>query len=50
MKHGDKVRTRYGNSETVMTVANDLQVYTYENKTGWYHPGNLTVIKTGATK
>lgn len=36
MKKGDKVRTIYGNIETVIQVVG-CAVYTYESPLSWYH-------------
>ncbi len=44
IKAGDRVKTVYGNYETVLRV-NDLQIFTGPNT--WYHPTKiLTVITT----
>lgn len=40
---GDKVRTQYGDIETVRLV-NGCQVFTYESLLSWYHPAKLTKI------
>jgi hypothetical protein len=37
IKINDKVKTIYGKIETVIAV-HELQIFTRENKSGWYHP------------
>lgn len=44
MKKGDKVRTIYGKIETVCMVRG-VQIFTYENLLGWYHPSKVWKIK-----
>lgn len=43
MKRGDKVKTVYGNIETVL-YADEYRVITYESS-GWYHPTKVWHIK-----
>lgn len=46
IKHGDKVRTIYGNIETVMTVEK-VRVITYESarQLSWHHPTKIWKVK-----
>jgi len=48
MKKGDKVRTIYGNIETVLKK-DGCQVFTYESvqKNNWWHPSKLFPVNTG---
>lgn len=45
MKKGDKVRTPYGNIETVLKKEG-CQVFTYESsrKNNWWHPSKLSSL------
>lgn len=45
MKQGDKIKTIYGQTETVMKVE-DRRIYTYENQNGWYHPTKVFPVNS----
>jgi hypothetical protein len=43
LKKGTKVKTLYGDIETVLSIPSDVQVITEESarKNAWYHPSKL---------
>lgn len=46
IKKGDKVRTVYGDIETVLSIPSDVQIITEESarKNAWYHPSKITKV------
>lgn len=48
MTNGDKIRTVFGKTETVMTVENK-RIFTYEYLGGWYHPTKVFPIDSPDT-
>lgn len=42
-KKGDKVKTKYGQTRTVLYQEGE-QVFVIEESNNWYHPSNLRVI------
>ncbi len=44
LKIGQRVKTRFGNIETVM-AADSSRVLTRENLGGWYHPTKVFPVK-----
>ena len=51
MKKGDKVRTIYGNIETILKK-DGCQVFTYESvrENNWWHPSKLFPVSTERNK
>jgi len=45
MKRGDKIRTIYGDIETVMDIE-ESRIITYESaqKNSWWHPSKVTPV------
>jgi hypothetical protein len=51
MKEGEKIKTIYGNIETIMAIE-DHRIITYESarKLTWYHPTKVFILDSSASE